>query len=457
MNQQSRPAPVQTEGVTETLCRWIVSLKGADIPAEVRREGLRTFVNWLGCAVGGARHETVDRALAATLPFSGPATSGVLGRTERLDALHAALVNGISSHVLDYDDTHLKTIIHPAGPVASALLALAERQPISGEDFLTALIVGIEVECRIGNSVYPAHYDRGWHITGTAGVFGAAAAVGKILGLDETRLAWAMGLAATQSSGLREMFGTMTKSFHPGRAAQNGLFSALLAEAGYDSSLRAIEAPRGFANVLSEKQDYAEITEGLGTRWESALNSYKPFACGIVIHPTIDGCLQLREELGARVGEIQAVELRTHPLVLELTGKRSPRTGLEGKFSVYHSAACALLRGDGAPTAFTDEVVNLPELVALRDRVTAVADPACHEASVDIAVTFADGSRVTKHVERAIGSRERPLSDAEIEHKFRVQSGLVIGDEAAARLLDLAWRLESLADSGEVARMAMAG
>ncbi|RHZ98991.1 hypothetical protein D1122_08510 [Cereibacter sphaeroides] len=161
--------------------------------------------------------------------------------------------------------------------------------------------------------------------------------------------------------------------------------------------------------------------------------------------------------MGARVHDIEAVELRTHPLVLELTGKRSPRTGLEGKFSVYHSAACALLRGDGAPTAYTDEVVNLPELVALRDRVTAVADPACHEASVDIAVTFADGNRVTKHVERAIGSRERPLSDAEIEHKFCVQSGLVIGDAAAARLLDLAWRLETLADSGEVARMAMAG
>ena len=139
----------------------------------------------------------------------------------------------------------------------------------SGADVLNALIVGVEVECRIGNSVYPDHYDRGWHITGTTGVFGAAAAVGRLLKLDAQRMTWALGLAATQSSSLREMFGTMTKSFHPGRAAQNGATAAFLAEAGYDSSERAIEAPRGFANVLSTKQDYGEILDGLGSSWEA--------------------------------------------------------------------------------------------------------------------------------------------------------------------------------------------
>ena len=438
--------------VTERLADWIVGIRGEEIPEEVRREGLRTFVNWTGCAVGGASHETVDAALRAVVPFSGKATSTVLGRAERLDALHAALVNGISSHVLDYDDTHLKTIIHPAGPVASALLALAEMRPMSGRDLMTALIVGVEVECRIGNSVYPEHYDRGWHITGTAGVFGAAAAVGRAIGLDAQRMRWALGLAASQSAGLREMFGTMTKSFHPGRSAQNGAMAALLAEAGYDSSERAIEAPRGFAHVMSDKRDWGEILDGLGERWEAALNSYKPFACGIVIHPTIDGCLQLRQDLGDRVRAVRSVSLTTHPLVLELTGKRTPRTGLEGKFSVYHAAACALLRGDGAPTAFTDEVVNLPEIVALRDKVTANADPACHEASVTIVLTMEDGSTVEKRIGRAIGSREVPLTDAQIDTKFRNQSALVIGEAATEALLAVSWRLEELADAGEVAR-----
>ena len=437
--------------VTAQLADWIVGLEASAIPAEVREEGVRTFVNWVGCAVGGARHESADCALAAVEPFSGPRKATVLGRGEKLDALHAALLNGITSHVLDYDDTHLKTIIHPAGPVASALMALAEIRPLSGRDLLTALIVGVEVECRIGNAVYPDHYDRGWHITGTAGVFGAAAAVGRAIGLDAQKMRWALGLAATQSAGLREMFGTMTKSFHPGRAAQNGAMSAFLAEAGYDSSEQAIEAPRGFAHVLSDKQDFSEILDGLGSRWEAALNSYKPFACGIVIHPTIDGCQQIRAEIGDRVKQIETVQLTTHPLVLELTGKRTPKTGLEGKFSVYHSAACALLHGDGAPTAFTDEVVNLAEIVALRDRVKATADPACHEASVTIEVTFKDGTTLKKHVECAIGSRERPLSNEQLESKFMNQAKLVIGEAQSRSLLDLAWTIEEIGQAAAVA------
>ncbi|MDQ3560319.1 MAG: MmgE/PrpD family protein [Pseudomonadota bacterium] len=443
---------IKAENVTRNLAAWVRACEPSDVPDAVRREGVRTFFNWVGCAVGGASHETVDRALAAVTPFSGAATATILGRGERLDPLHAALVNGISSHVLDYDDTHLKTIIHPAGPVASALLAVAELRPASGAELLHALIIGVEVECRIGNAVYPEHYDRGWHITGTAGVFGAAAAVGKLIGLDEQRLTWALSLAATQASGLREMFGTMTKSFHPGRAAQNGAFAAFLAEAGFDSSEAGIEAPRGFANVLSTKQDYAEILEGLGTRWEAALNSYKPFACGIVIHPTIDGCIQLKDELGDAVNDITSVELTTHPLVLELTGKTEPRTGLEGKFSVYHSAAAALLRGDGSPTAFTDELVNDAKLVELRRKVRATEDPGCHEDAVTIAITLRDGRNLRKHVEHAIGSLHRPLSDQQLETKFHNQASLVIGEEASRRLMDLSWSLPSLSDAGEVAR-----
>jgi 2-methylcitrate dehydratase PrpD len=438
--------------VTKRLAAWIVGLRSEAIPEQVRAEGVRTFVNWLGCALGGARHETVDRALEAVRPFSGPARAQVLGRGERLDELHAALLNGISSHVLDYDDTHLKTIIHPAGPVASAILAVAEERQVSGADFLTALIAGIEAECRIGNAVYPDHYDRGWHITGTAGVFGAAAATGRLLGLDERQMVWALGIAATQSSGLREMFGTMCKSFHPGRAAQNGAMAAFLAKAGFDSSNRGIEAPRGWANVLSDKQDYREIVAGLGEYWEAGLNTYKPFACGIVIHPAIDGCQQLRQKLGALVERITAVELRTHPLVLELTGKKTPQTGLEGKFSVYHAAASALLRGDGSPTAFTDEAVRDPKIMALRDRVTATAEPGIDEDAVRIAVTLDDGARVALDVDHAVGSLEKPLTDEAIAEKFVNQSVPVIGEDATALIVKMAWAVARSDDVGAIAR-----
>jgi 2-methylcitrate dehydratase PrpD len=325
--------------VTKTLAQFVIDSQYGDIAKPVKHEAVRSVLNWLGCAVGGSHHETIDIALRALAPFSGPAQASVLGRSERLDIMHAALINGISSHVFDFDDTHLKTVIHPSGPVASALLALAELRPMSGADFLHAFILGVEVECRIGNAVYPSHYDVGWHITGTAGVFGAAAAVGRVLKLNLQQMTWALGIAATQSSGLREMFGTMCKPFHPGRAAQNGMSAAFLASKNFTSSERAIEAPRGFAHVLATARNFDEITRGLGESWEVALNTYKPFACGIVIHPIIDGCIQLRNEHKLNAADIESVALKVHPLVLELTGKKTPHVGLEGKFSVYHSAA----------------------------------------------------------------------------------------------------------------------
>ena len=441
-----------TAQVTKFLASWIHSCQRSDVPKSVSDQALRTFFNWFGCAIGGARHETVDRAIQAVSPFSGPATSSVIGRPERTDALHAALLNGISSHVLDYDDTHLKTIIHPAGPVASALLAVAEIRPVSGAELLHAMTIGIEVECRIGNAVYPDHYDQGWHITGTTGVFGAAAAVSKLIGLDQQKTIWALGLAATQASNLREMFGTMTKSFHPGRAAQNGAMAAFLAEAGFDSSERAIEAPRGFANVLSTKQNYSEITSGLGAVWEAELNSYKPFACGIVIHPAIDGCIQLSRDLGDRVNEIAAVELETHPLVLELTGKTEPSTGLESKFSVFHAAAAALIKRDGAPTAFTDELVNDQSIISLRRKVRATISTTMHEDAVKIRIRLNDGTAVEKHVEHALGSLDRPLSNAQLDDKFVRQAALVVGNEEAVRLARLAWDFAATKDAGAIAR-----
>jgi 2-methylcitrate dehydratase PrpD len=443
--------------VTRLLARHLVAAEFESLPANVRHEGLRTFLNWLGCAVGSARHEAVSIAIDAMAPFSGPAQASILGRSERTDVLHAALINGISSHVFDFDDTHLKTVIHPAGPVASAILALAEYKPVSGRDFLHALILGVDVECRIGNAVYPDHYHVGWHITGTTGVFGAAAAVGKLLGLDEQQMVWALGLAATQPVGLREMFGTMTKSFHPGRAAQNGLTAALLAQRGYTSSEQGIEAKRGWANVTSTHRNYEEITGGLGVRNEILLNSYKPFACGIVIHPAIDGCVQLRNQHGLAAADIARVELKVHPLVLELTGKKTPKTGLDGKFSVYHSAAVALIDGRAGEPQYSDEKVRDPAVIALRDKVTAEIDPAMPPDAVAVAVTLKDGRVLHLRVDHAIGSVDRPMTDGDLEAKFTDLVLPVHGEAGTAALLKACWDLESFADAGEIARMARAG
>lgn len=436
-------AVIDQSKVTQVLANFVVNSKPEDVPQEVYTEAVRSFLNWAGCAVGGSIHHTLDRTLAAIRPFVGPGQATVLGRGDKLDLLHTALVNGISSHVFDFDDTHLKTIIHPAGPIASALVALAETRPMSGRDFLHAFVLGVEVECRIGNSVYPEHYDRGWHITGTAGVFGAAAAAGKVLGLNAQQMTWALGIAATQSSGLREMFGTMCKPFHPGRAAQNGLLAAHLAEQNFTSSDRGIEAPRGFAHVLSTKFNPAEITENLGKTWEIALNTYKPFACGIVIHPALDGCIQLRNAHGLTAENIASIDLKVHPLVLELTGKTEPRTGLEGKFSVYHSCAAAIVYGRCGEHEYDDAVVADPKIVALRRKVKAEAQKGIHEDQVRVTITTTDGKVHELFVEHAIGSLGRPMSNAEVDQKVRDLCEPVLGAEQTDRFIALCRDIDS--------------
>jgi 2-methylcitrate dehydratase PrpD len=453
----ARPVRFSTEseagrGVTRTLARFVVESEWEAVREGARKEATRSILNWVGCAVGGSGHETLDRALAALSEVSGPPVATVLGRKERLDVLHAALMNGMSSHVLDYDDTHLETIIHPAGPVVPALLALAERKTVSGQDFLHAFVLGTEVECRIGKAVYPSHYDVGWHITGTAGVFGAAAAAGRLLGLDETQMTWALGIAATQSSGLREMFGTMCKAFHPGRAAQNGLLAALLASRNFTSSERGIEAPRGFAFVAATERDLSAITDRLGETYEVTRNTYKPFACGVVIHPAIDACIQLREEHGLTAGQIEGISLRVNPLVLELTGKKTPATGLEGKFSVYHASAVAILHGAAGPKEFSDPVVQDPAVIALRDRVTAQEDKGVREHEVHATIQLKDGRRLEKHIDKVLGSLERPLTDAQLEAKFRGLTEGILSSQQTERLIELSWSVASLPSAGELAR-----
>ena len=438
--------------VTRTLAKFIVNHRYAGIPEKVRHEAARSFLNWVGCAVGASRHETVERALAALSEFSGPREATVLGRGDRLDIMFAALMNGTTSHTFDFDDTHLKTVIHPSGPVASAILALAERKPVKGEDFVHAFILGVEAECRIGNAVYPSHYDVGWHITATTGVFGAAAAAGRLLGLSEQQMVWALGIAATQSSGVREMFGTMVKPMHPGNAARNGLLAALLASKNFTSAEQGIEGRRGFANVLATARNYAEITEKLGETWEISLNTYKPYACGIVEHPAIDGCVQLRNEYKLKPEDIESIALKVHPLVLELTGKKTPQTGLEGKFSVYHSSAVAIVHGAAGEEQYSDEVVRDPRVIALRDKVMATVESGIHEDQVRIAIRLKGGKVLEKYVEHAVGSLGKPMSDADLETKFRGLAQGILSRGETDNLIQLCWDAGKLKDAGEVAR-----
>ncbi len=430
--------------VTKTLASYVVNAAPENTPADVRHEAKRSILNYVGCAVGGSRHPAMDKAIRALGPYSGKPTARVLARTEKLDPLHASLMNGISSHVFDYDDTTPQNYIHPTSPLASALFAYSSVNPVRGSDFMHAFVLGFEVESRIGNAVYPAHYDAGWHITGTAGVFAAAAAIGKLLGLTVEEMVWALGLAATQAAGLREMFGSMAKAFHPGRAAQNGYSSALLAQEGFTAGEYSIEGPRGFAAVQSAKYDLSKVTEALGTDFNLRRNTYKPFPCGIVNHPTIDGCIQLHDEHRIDPAAIKSVSLRVAPLVMDLCGKKAITKGLEGKFSVVHGAAIGLVRGKAGIQEYTDEAVNDTAIQRVRESTTAVGDPSITDDQAAIEVTLADGRKLTRFVEKSLGNIHRPMSDKQLEEKFRDQALPVLPAAQIGQAIDLCWKIDAL-------------
>ncbi|RGP81345.1 hypothetical protein FLONG3_489 [Fusarium longipes] len=455
---------------TERLAIWSHNLRYSNLPEDVISAAVRSFYNWVGCAIAGSQHEATRIAHQTLSPFFGPPTASLLGHHGALssDAQHAALINGIASHVHDYDDTHLDTIIHPTGPVASALLAAAEwKGGISGNEFIAALVAGIEAQCKVGLAVWPEHYDVGWHITSTVGSIGAAVAVSKILGLSPIKTIHAIGIAATQVTGLREMFGSHCKSFHPGRAAQNGLLAAVIAEGGYTSSQGALEAKRGWAAVVgSNKPDVLQnLDRWLSTanedglagqatgRWEILRNSFKPFPCGIVIHPVIDACIQLHAtliRLGHLPEQIESVVADIHPLVLELTGKKTPKDGLEAKFSVYHSGACGLVLGRATPSEYEDKVVSDPAIIAIRGRIVAKIDTRIAPDSARVTVVLQNGEVFTNHVEHAVGSRANPLSDMKLKKKF-IDGCKSIGIQDVEAASQTCWGLETVDDMRQLA------
>ncbi|OKO99841.1 hypothetical protein PENSUB_8058 [Penicillium subrubescens] len=439
---------------TQTLATWSTTLTYSTLPPSVIHAAIRSFYNWTGCTVGGSTHPASKIALKALSRFSGPPTSRLLGSdgSVDVDAMHAALLNGIASHVHDYDDTHLDTVIHPTGPVASALLAVVQslEREVSGEEFITALVVGVEGECK--SNKFGTR-----HITSTTGSIGAALAVSKILNLTPHQTAHAIGLAATQVTGLREMFGSHTKSFHPGRAAQNGLLAAVLAAEDLTSSTTALEAKRGWANVVSNQhrhrldEQIATLGDGEKGRWEIVRNAFKPFPCGIVVHPVIDGCIQIHDELfreGIDIERVVSVVVQVHPLVVELTGKTAPRDGLEGKFSVYHGGAVGLLFGKATPAQYEDDVVRDLRVVAVREKIQVEVDGGIEadECRIEVRLDNVDGDVKTVHVEHAVGSLERPMTDAQLTEKFLEHCLPVLGRERTEKASQWCWGLEKVVD-----------
>lgn len=386
----------------------------------------------LGVAIGARDAAAVSILLDVSRALGGAEQAQVFGHAYRTSMVSAARINGVMTHVLDFDDTHIPTILHPSGPSLCAVMAVAQARGASGQDALAAFVLGVEAGCRAALALGTAHYDVGWHMTGTAGVIAAAAAAARLLKLDPERTHTALSIAATQAAGQRAQFGAMTKSLHTGNAAANGVMSALLSERGYTASTEGIEGRRGLLQTASAEPHPEELADQLGERWEIFRTGIKPYSCGVVTHPGIDAVRALARRVAVPADQVESIELGVHPLVLELTGKPAPRTGLEGKFSIAFASAITWLEGTARQNQFTDEKVNRPDVQALRDRVKASVDPALSHTEAKATVKLKDGRAESIHITAATGTPDNRISDEELREKFTELVDPQLGDGASA-------------------------
>jgi 2-methylcitrate dehydratase PrpD len=433
------------ETLTKTLCGHFAAAQYGDLSAAAVRETRRGVLDWIGCALAGSGHKTIGTLLSVLQDVSGRPQATVFGRGLKLGLLEAPVANGQMGHVLDYDDTHMGgVVLHTSSPVLAALFALAERKPVSGQDFMLDYAIGFEAGVRTGRTA-PGHHKGGWHLTGTLGTIAAGAAAGKLIKLDRQKLTYTLGIAATQSAGMQQNRGTMCKSFHAGKAAANGILSALLAERGFDSTQEIVEGKKGFCRIYSDVAEPEQLTAGLGQGWLIESNGHKPYACGVVLHPMIDAVVALRDRAAIEPTSVDEIAVRVHPLVLSITGVVEPTTGLQSKFSTVHSAAVALIDGTAGIAQYSDAKATDPTVAALRRKVTAMADESLRKDEAYAAITIG-GQRHEVHIAHASGTAANPMSDEAIAAKFIANATPAIGRARAERARDIVWSLEQQED-----------
>ena len=444
---------LQPFDVTARLAHYVALTRWEDVPERVRHQARRSFLNLFAVALAGCRTDPIEIALASLKEFSGGRSATLIGRSERIDALSAAFLNAAAANVHDFCDTHVATVIHPTAPVAPALLALAELRKVSGPELLLGFILGNEVQARIGLAISPHHYNKGWHITSSCGVFGAAAGSGKLLRLNEGQLVSALGTASTQSAGLCECLGWPAKSVSVGNAARNGLWSALLAEKGLDGPAEPLAGRQGFYNAMGDRPDLSRLTDGLGETWELMATSYKPYPCGFVIHPVLDCVLDWRREHAN--AEVMRVVVRGNPLLAHRADRPEISTGRESQVSVQHAVAAALVFRKAGLDQFTDACVNDPRVLALRPRIEVVRDASFSTIAAVVEITTADGEVHRLSQSAARGSDVNPMSDHDLEQKLRASAAAWDPRYEVQPLIDAVWSLDKSADVSSLAALAV--
>jgi 2-methylcitrate dehydratase PrpD len=425
--------PITAVTRTTDFCGQLTDAAATPLPPAVAAAAKRSLFNALGTAVGAARAPGVDAIVAAAARLSAPGTAEVLGRSDVLDEHWAALLTGTAAHYDDFDDTHLATVIHPGAAALGVLVALHDQAAADGDRCLRAFALGCEAQLRIGNAISPNHYDRGWHITGTCGVFGATVAAAVLLGFDSDALESALAAASTMTLGHREAFGSMTKPFHAGKAAANGVLAARLAMGGYPGLADPL-GDSGVLTIFADAADDGELLRSWTDPWELESNTFKPYPCGIVAHPAIDAAV----EAGRRIADparIEAVEVVCHPLVPELMGRLQPEDGLQARFSARHGVAVGLIDGSGGLAEFSDARATAADVQRLRAVTGLLPAPDCARDAATITVRLAGGEDVRVHVPHARGSLARPLTDAELLTKVDTLTQPLLGVGSATSIL----------------------
>ena len=420
--------------VTTTLATWASGLTLVDVPAEVIAYLKTCLLDSIGCGLFGALQPWGRAVSDVAIDLSDGGAASLFARREKVSPADAALANGTAIHGFELDDAHVASSLHPGSVALPASLAIAEVEGASGEQFLAALAAGYEVGLRLGVCAGVAHSTSGYHVTGTVGAVGAAAAAARVLSLSPVQFAHALGIGATQAAGLYvARLGAMTKRFHAGRAAQSGVLSAYLAQRGFTGGLEALEAPfGGFLSTLRGQFDAATMLSELGERWETALVGLKPYAACASAHTTIDGVLELRSR-GLSVENLQRLTVwMSRKGHLNIGWPYRPDEVITAQMNGSYAAAVSLIDGDAFIDQFNEERLSDPAILALMPRITFMHDPeldrggATKRHAVRIEAVRRDGSVLSTEIEQRRGSPNRPLGIGEVEQKFRRLAGVVL-------------------------------
>lgn len=434
-------------GVTKRLGEFIAGIQYSDLSDAARHEAKRAVLDWLGCALAGSKHPT-PQILIKTLKDLGsyPATTVFGQRDLKFSLLDAAVANGQMGHVLDFDDTHLGgVILHTATASLPALLALGEKRQSTGQDLIVALAAAFEAGIRTGQAM-PRHHHGGWHLTGTLGTIAASAGSARLLGLDGKQTIYALGIGATQAAGMQQNRGSDCKSFHAGKSAYHGVLAASLAANGFNSSPEILDGNLGFVRIYSSTQNLDALTKDLGKTWLITGNGYKPYACGVVLHPLIDAAIKASKSSGFAASELTSLAVLVHPDVIRITGVDQPGSGLMSKFSANHAAAVAYIDQAGGVLQFTNERAQDPGVQALRKIVTVTPSKDLRLDQAVAIVTTKSGQRFEAKIEHATGTVANPMSDKDLEAKFMGNAVNAIGEVRSKQVVELVWGLEQLKD-----------